>query len=216
MTTTDRPPAVGNVVLDRIEFHPHNVRVNLGDLRDLVASIREFGVMQPVVLERRGEMLRVRTGHRRVAAARQAGLTRIPAIVHRDALAEPEWLASAVHENTRRRGMDAADRARTVKAMRSAGMKWQAIAYHFDTTIPTVKRWLDDETPTPATATDAKTAVKQARPKRRPPQLVSAKRLRADLDECRAAVTAGELDVWGVLNRIEALLPDDNTQEVAA
>lgn len=63
---------VGRVRLDAIDFHQHNVREDLGDLRDLTASIRRFGIMQPVVLEQRGDRLRIRAGHRRVAAARLA------------------------------------------------------------------------------------------------------------------------------------------------
>lgn len=67
------------VVLDRIVFHPSNIRRNLGDLRQMTASIELHGVLQPVVLERYGDYLRVRMGHRRVTAARLAGLKKVPA-----------------------------------------------------------------------------------------------------------------------------------------
>jgi ParB/RepB/Spo0J family partition protein len=119
---------VGRVCIDLIDYHRHNVRVDLGDLRDLVDSIKRFGIMQPVVLEQRGQRFRIRAGHRRVAAARLAGLDRVPAIIHDDALEDDEWLTAAVHENTRRRSLDRADRARTVEAMRKVGMRWEAIA----------------------------------------------------------------------------------------
>lgn len=118
---------VGLVPLDRIDYHQHNVRVDLGDLRDLTQSIKRFGVMQPVVLEFRGQRLRIRAGHRRVAAARLAGLTKVPAVIHGNALEDDEWLVAAAHENTRRKDLDTADRARAVQAMRQSGMTWDAI-----------------------------------------------------------------------------------------
>jgi ParB/RepB/Spo0J family partition protein len=141
---------VGRVPIDSIDYHQHNVRVDLGDLRDLTTSIQRFGVMQPVVLERRGDRLRIRAGHRRVAAARLAGLTRIPALIHGDALEDDEWLTAAVHENTRRRGLDDADRARTVNAMRTEGMTWDAIGDAFGVTAATARRYLADPDAGPA------------------------------------------------------------------
>lgn len=136
---------VGNVDLSVIDFHPHNVRHDLGDLRSLTESIRRFGVLQPVVLERRGRRLRIRAGHRRVAAARLAGLSRIPAVVHGEVLERDEWLTAAVHENTRRRDLGGRDRARTVRAMREAGMTWGAIAEAFDVVEATPRKWLSDD-----------------------------------------------------------------------
>ncbi|MFB7798966.1 ParB N-terminal domain-containing protein [Isoptericola sp. NPDC056134] len=155
-----RGVVAGNVRLDLIQFHPHNVRVDLGDLRDLAASIKEFGVLAPVVLEQRGEMLRVRNGHRRVAAARNAGLERIPAGIARDV---------SMSEHLVRRILNP----------------------------PPV------ELATPAVE----------KPKR-PSPFVSVKRIRNDLDEARTAVAAGELDALGVLNRIEALLPEREPAKV--
>ena len=92
LATADRPRAATSnmkaaiVPVDRIQFHNHNVRRDLGDLRELADSIRRHGVVTPIVLERRGETFRIRDGHRRVAAAQIAGLSRIPAFVHGEAL----------------------------------------------------------------------------------------------------------------------------------
>lgn len=131
---------VGLVRLDDIHFHQHNVRRDLGDLRTLVESIRQFGVMQPVVLEDNGDRLRIRAGHRRVAAARIAGLTRIPALIHRDVLDDDEWLMQAVHENTRRRGLSDEDREHTIAAMRESGLTWQGVADAFGVSTATIQR----------------------------------------------------------------------------
>lgn len=131
---------VGLVRLDDIQFHQHNVRRDLGDLRTLVDSIKQFGVMQPVVLEDNGDRLRIRAGHRRVAAARIAGLTRIPALIHRDVLDDDEWLMQAVHENTRRRNLSDEDREKTIAAMRESGLTWQGVADAFGVSMTTIQR----------------------------------------------------------------------------
>lgn len=91
-------PSVGLVRVDQVIVHPHNIRQNLGDLRTLAESIRRYGVMQPVVVEKHAEMLRLRAGHRRVAAARLAGLKRVPAVIHENALDDDQWLIASVQE----------------------------------------------------------------------------------------------------------------------
>ena len=134
---------VGMVRADSIRVHPRNVRKDLGDLRELTDSIARFGVMQPVTVEHRGDHLRLRHGHRRVAAARLAGLTRIPAIVHTDQLGDADFLVQAVHENTRRSELDRADRAQTVRDLRKLGVPWEVIADEFTVSVSTARCWLD-------------------------------------------------------------------------
>lgn len=136
------------VPVDTILFHPHNIRRDYGDLRGLAASITRFGVMQPVVLETYGDRLRLRAGHRRVAAARLAGLTKVPAIVHSDALDDDEWLMASVHENAQRRALDAGERTRTITALRDHGCSWEGIAEAFGVTAATCRGWCRGEDPT--------------------------------------------------------------------
>jgi len=133
---------VGEVLLDQVEAHPSNIRRNLGDLRDLVDSIASYGVMHPVVLEDLGHgRLRVRAGHRRVAAARLAGLTRIPAVVHPDVLDDDEWLVHAAHENTRRRDLDRTDTLHTYQLMLTAGITREAAAAALGRSTHTLAVW---------------------------------------------------------------------------
>ena len=53
-------------------------------LSELAASIRQHGVLQPIVVSRRGDGFELVAGHRRVLAARLAGRTTIPAVVRDD------------------------------------------------------------------------------------------------------------------------------------
>lgn len=140
---------VGLVKLTDIVFHPHNVRRDLGDLRSLTASIVRHGVMQPVVVEEYGDHVRLRAGHRRVAAAQLAGLYRIPAVIHRAALEDDEWLVQAVEENVKRRDLNTRERLDAITAMRRFGCSWSGIADTFGVSTATVQRWMADKTTDP-------------------------------------------------------------------
>jgi ParB family chromosome partitioning protein len=71
------------------------------DLAELVHSVREFGVLQPVVVRDRGDgVYELIMGERRTRAARDAGLATIPAIV-RDT-ADEDLLRDALLENLHR------------------------------------------------------------------------------------------------------------------
>lgn len=71
------------------------------DLAELVHSVREFGVLQPVVVRRNGDGdYELIMGERRTRAAREAGLDAIPAIV-RDT-ADEDLLRDALLENLHR------------------------------------------------------------------------------------------------------------------
>lgn len=149
---------VGLVRVDEILFHPHNVRIDLGDLRSLTNSIKKYGIMQPVVVEKYGKQLRLRAGHRRVAAARLAGLSRVPAVIHAEALDEDEWLIQAVQENIERRGLEGVERQRAIKALRNLGCTTEGIAEAFDVSTATIHRWaagrFDMQAPTAAAEPD--------------------------------------------------------------
>src|ERR1700737_2996118 len=55
--------------------------VNGASLDELTRSITEPGILQPIRVRRRGDRHEVVAGHRRLMAARAAGLTEIPAVV---------------------------------------------------------------------------------------------------------------------------------------
>ncbi|GGH44258.1 chromosome partitioning protein ParB [Microbacterium album] len=78
----------------RTHFDPH-------DLAELVHSVREFGVLQPVVVRDKGDgTYELIMGERRTRASREAGLTEIPAII-RDT-SDEDLLRDALLENLHR------------------------------------------------------------------------------------------------------------------
>jgi ParB family chromosome partitioning protein len=70
------------ISLDRLEPNPLQPRVDLGDLEELVASIRERGVLEPLLVRpsQVGGRFMIISGERRFRAAREAGLREVPCI----------------------------------------------------------------------------------------------------------------------------------------
>ncbi len=94
------------IALDRISENPRQprVRVDPDALATLVASIREHGVIQPVLVTETLDGYQLVAGGRRVRAARIAGLERVPAVVRQ--LADREQLELALVENLQREDLD--------------------------------------------------------------------------------------------------------------
>jgi ParB family chromosome partitioning protein len=69
--------------IDRIALNPTQPRFSLdeGRLEELVSSIRENGVLQPVLVRPFGNGYQLIAGERRLTAAQRAGLLKIPAVI---------------------------------------------------------------------------------------------------------------------------------------
>jgi ParB family chromosome partitioning protein len=103
-----------------------NVRVDVGDVSELADSIREHGVMQPVSVVLAGQPGRFTlvTGQRRLAAAKVAGLERIPAIF--DPRGMPGTASRSVRqlvENLQRQDLNALEEARALRGILDADKK---------------------------------------------------------------------------------------------
>ncbi|MEE9525058.1 MAG: ParB/RepB/Spo0J family partition protein [Candidatus Woesearchaeota archaeon] len=72
-----------------------NIRVEYGDLSDLIASIKQFGVRRPIEIDKNGELI---DGHRRLKAAKKAGLIGIPYFVNETEIEKrTEQMITALH-----------------------------------------------------------------------------------------------------------------------
>ncbi len=116
-SNTQSPAGQALVPLDAIDPNPHQPRQSIepAALAELANSIRVSGVLQPVILRPVGQRYQLVAGHRRTEAARQAGLTRIPAVIRTDATDEnqSEW---ALVENIQRENLNPIERARAYRA----------------------------------------------------------------------------------------------------
>jgi ParB family chromosome partitioning protein len=107
---TDHTP-VTEVELDLIDSTDSQPRKQFSEesLEELAASIRENGVIQPVIVEKTTDRYRIVAGERRCRAARLAGLERIPVVI-RD-YAGDERLQIALIENIQRENLNPIEEA---------------------------------------------------------------------------------------------------------
>jgi ParB family chromosome partitioning protein len=105
------------VPLRRLVPDPNNVREKVGDLTELADSIREIGLLQPIVARRRGDQLVVVMGHRRRAAAILAGLDSVPVIIR--PIRPDDVLVAMLIENTQREDLDPIEEARALHTLKA-------------------------------------------------------------------------------------------------
>lgn len=95
-------------------FQPR-LHFNDEGLEDLSNSIREHGIIQPLVLRRVGDKYEIIAGERRYKASQMAGLTAVPAII--TDLDDNESAEVAILENTQRRNLSAIEEAKSYKKL---------------------------------------------------------------------------------------------------
>ena len=97
---------VGRMVpIDLIDPNPNQPRQVMGDLSELIASIAEKGILEPLVVRQRGERFQIVAGERRYQASVQAGLRELPVVI-REA-DDAEVLELALIENLQRKDLTA-------------------------------------------------------------------------------------------------------------
>jgi ParB family transcriptional regulator, chromosome partitioning protein len=95
---------IGRLVpIERIDPNPHQPRQVMGDLSELIASITEKGILEPLVVRQRGDRFQIVAGERRYHAAVQAGLRDLPVVV-RD-VDDREVIELALIENLQRKDL---------------------------------------------------------------------------------------------------------------
>ena len=107
------------------------IRHSLDDkaLDELVASIKEHGILQPIVVEEIGEeQYKLHIGNRRTAAARILGLEKVPAIILDDQLEEKKSREIMLVENLQRKDLDPMDEAEAYATLKEMGAKVSEIA----------------------------------------------------------------------------------------
>ncbi len=122
--------SVQTIDLDHLEANRRQPRRRFDDdgIEELARSIKESGILQPILVTRDGERFRILAGERRARAARLAGLSRVPVLV-REGLEDRDHLLLALVENLQRRDLTAVEEAEGYQHLKdSFGMTQEEIA----------------------------------------------------------------------------------------
>lgn len=101
------------VSVNDVSPNPYQPRVQIGTegLEELAASIKEKGIVQPIIIRSMGsDKYEVIAGERRLRASKLAGLSEVPAIVRE--VDDAEAMALAITENIQREDLNAIELAR--------------------------------------------------------------------------------------------------------
>ncbi len=110
-----------NVPIEDIIPNRFQPRLNFDEagLKELAASIKEHGIIQPLVLRRLGDKYEIIAGERRYKASKLAGLTSVPAII--SSLDDRKSAEVAIVENVQRRDLSSIEEAKSYKALLDKG-----------------------------------------------------------------------------------------------
>ena len=127
--TIDLGPEPTEVDVDAIVPGPMQPRTHFdeGSLEGLADSIRTHGIVQPLLVRRRGDQYELIAGERRWRAARLAGLSKVPVVV-RD-VADHDLLEIALIENIQRENLNPIEEAQAYKRLiENVGLTQEALA----------------------------------------------------------------------------------------
>jgi len=105
------------VAIERLKPSPFQPRqeIDAQELEGLKDSIREKGLLQPIVVRKRGEEFEIVAGHRRYLAAKSLGINELPAIIRE--LTDREALVFALVENLQRKDLNPMEEAESFKRL---------------------------------------------------------------------------------------------------
>ncbi len=103
------------ISVDNVFPNPFQPRQKWNDdaLEELVASIKRYGVLQPIIVRKTDRGYEVVAGERRLKAAKKAGLKKIPAIVKE--LSDRDLMEYALVENLQREDLNPIEAAQAIK-----------------------------------------------------------------------------------------------------
>ena len=107
---------IGRLIpIDQIDPNPDQPRQVMGDLSELMASIAEKGILEPLIVRQRGDRFQIIAGERRYQAASQVGLRDLPVVIRE--VDETEMLELALIENLQRKDLTAFEEAEALQGL---------------------------------------------------------------------------------------------------
>ena len=107
---------IGRMIsIELIDPNPHQPRSAMGDLTELMASITEKGILEPLIVRQLRDRFQIVAGERRYQAAVRVGLSEVPVVV-RD-LDDGESIELALIENIQRKDLTPFEEAEALKAL---------------------------------------------------------------------------------------------------
>ena len=115
LATSAGVPLGRMVPIDQVDPNPDQPRQVMGDLSELMASISEQGIIEPLVVRQRRGRFQIVAGERRYQAAVRLALTEVPVVI-RD-VADREMVEIALVENLQRKDLSPFEEAEALQTL---------------------------------------------------------------------------------------------------
>ena len=129
--------SVEHIHVKSIKANPYQPRKIFDEsaIQELSASIKEHGILQPIILRKVGTTYEIVVGERRFRAAQMAGLSEIPAVVR--TLTDVETMEFAILENLQREDLTPIEEAEAYhNLMENLGLTQEQLAFRLGKSRP--------------------------------------------------------------------------------
>ena len=117
LTSSAGAPIGRLVPIEQIDANPNQPRQVMGDLSELMASIAEKGIIEPIIVRQRGSRFQIVAGERRYQAAVQVGLAEVPVVIRE--VDDDEIIEIALVENIQRKDLTAFEEAEALFSLQT-------------------------------------------------------------------------------------------------
>jgi len=108
-------PRIRMIPINKIDPSPHQARTELGNIEELMASIKEKGILQPIIVREKNKRYEIIAGERRCIAAKNVGLKDVACIEMN--VSDNEAMELALIENLQRKDLDVFEEADGLNAL---------------------------------------------------------------------------------------------------
>lgn len=115
ISTRTRTPVIRNIPVDKIIANIMQPRKDFGNLEEMSDSIKEKGILEPILIRPKNGQFEIVAGERRYKAAILAGLKEVPCIEHD--IADNEALEFSIIENIQRKDLSIYEQAFSLKSL---------------------------------------------------------------------------------------------------
>lgn len=133
----EKVESVEHIHVKSIKANPYQPRKIFDEnaIQELSASIKEHGILQPIILRKIGTSYEIVVGERRFRAAQIAGLTEVPAVVR--ILTDEETMEFAILENLQREDLTPIEEAEAYQSlMENLGLTQEQLAFRLGKSRP--------------------------------------------------------------------------------
>jgi ParB family chromosome partitioning protein len=108
-------PRIRMIPIEKIDPNPQQARSELGDIKELMSSIQQKGILEPILVRPRHGRYEIIAGERRYIASKRIGLTEMPCIEKN--VEDNEAMEISLIENLQRKDLDAFEEADGLHAL---------------------------------------------------------------------------------------------------